>query len=78
MAEDRVLDLADLEGAARRIADYARSNLEAKNKVWAYLPSFREEVTAEAVAMLKNIVLHERLQSGCGAPDWVGKVSSDG
>jgi hypothetical protein len=60
----RTLNDADLEGYARRVADYARSALEAKDKTWAYLPSFRDEVAAEVLAMLKTVVLHEHMQSG--------------
>ena len=66
----RTLKVDDLEGMARRIADYARSSLEAKNTTWMYLPSFRDEVVAEALTMLKTIVQHERMQAGVGgAPE---------
>jgi hypothetical protein len=54
---DLTLNDDDLAGMARRIADYARSALD---KAWIYLPSFRDEVTSEALAMLKTVILHER------------------
>lgn len=50
----------DLEGIARRIADNARRSLEATDKTWVYMPSFRNEVIREAFQMLQTVVLHER------------------
>jgi hypothetical protein len=63
VAEDRTLNDEDLEGFARRIAIFARQSLEVKDKTWVYLPSFQKEVTAEALAILKTVVLHERMQA---------------
>lgn len=54
------LNESDLADMGRRIADYARNALEAKDEAWRYLPSFRDEVAAEALAMLKLIIQHER------------------
>lgn len=50
------LNDSDLEGFARRVAISARQALEAKDQAWVYLPSFEEEVTAQALTILKTVV----------------------
>lgn len=62
-SDDRTLNEEDLAGFGRRIADGARSSLEAADVSWRYLPSFRDAVAAEATAILKTVVLHEREQA---------------
>ena len=57
---DRTLTDEDLEGFGRRIADQARDALEADDKAWFYLPSFRLAVAMAATAVLKSVVQHER------------------
>lgn len=51
----------DLPGLGRRIADMARGKLEARDRVWVHLPSFREAVTEAAVVWLRSAIQHERL-----------------
>lgn len=60
VTDPRDLNDEDLEGFARRIAIFARQDLEAKDRTWVYLPSFQDAVTEAALAILKSVVLHER------------------
>ena len=71
----RTLNDADIAGFARRIAFGARQRLEApSDSVWAHLPCFNEEVIAEATAILKTVIQHERLQAEQRMDDFIAGV----
>lgn len=65
------LALADLEGMAHRIANYAQQGAEIKDKAAVYTSGlYREAIIQEALAMLKTVVQHERQRAARPLPDW--------
>lgn len=59
--EARTLNDADLEGFARRVANYAIESAEAREPAAVYCGHiFREHIITEAFQMLKTVVQHER------------------
>lgn len=57
----RTLNDSDLEGFARRIANNAIQSAEINDKAAIYCGHlFRDHIIAEATAMLKTVVQHER------------------
>ncbi|WP_334151640.1 hypothetical protein [Hyphomicrobium sp.] len=55
----------DLQGLARRVANYAVESAEAHNRAAVYSSSlFRESIFNEALQMLRTAVMHERQRAG--------------
>ncbi|MEO6381999.1 MAG: hypothetical protein ABIO35_08375 [Nitrobacter sp.] len=54
----------EIEQLAHRIAIDARSQLEAQERTWAYLPSFQDAVAREAKRTIELVLLHERRSHG--------------
>lgn len=65
MTEDRTLNRADLESFARRVAHAAQSSAELKHKAAIYTSAlYHDAIVEEVFAMLKTVVIHERMQAG--------------
>jgi hypothetical protein len=79
---ERTLNDDDLAGFARRVANFARESLEARDRTWVWLPSFADAVQDWALSIMKTVVIHERQQFAAVAKDvldelyLVGSVSN--